>query len=295
MFEHSNTAPIAPARVVVVGAGGFVGSAVADRLEAYRVPVVRVGRTDVDFAQPGAEAKLAAILRTGDAVVASAARAPCKDAELLLENMLIVRGLVRALARVPVSHIVNISSDAVYADLHEPLSESSCAAPGTLHGAMHLAREAALRGELKVPLAILRPSLLYGASDPHNGYGPNRFRRQAAGGETIMLFGEGEERRDHVYIDDAAELVCRVLFRRSIGVLNIATGAVHSFREIAEKVVALSGRRVPIQGSPRTGPMPHNGYRSFDTLQCRSAFADFRYTSLDEGLARAQREMEEVG
>ena len=28
-------------------------------------------------------------------------------------------------------------------------------------------------------MASLRPSLLYGIGDPHNGYGPNRFRRQA--------------------------------------------------------------------------------------------------------------------
>jgi hypothetical protein len=27
--------------------------------------------------------------------------------------------------------------------------------------------------------------------DPHNGYGPNRFRRLAAAGQEIVLFGEG--------------------------------------------------------------------------------------------------------
>ena len=31
-----------------------------------------------------------------------------------------------------------------------------------------------------VPVGILRPTLVYGANDPHNGYGPNRFRRLAA-------------------------------------------------------------------------------------------------------------------
>jgi nucleoside-diphosphate-sugar epimerase len=139
--------------------------------------------------------------------------------------------------------------------------------------------------ELKAPLAILRPSLLFGAADPHNGYGPNRFRRLAAAGEDIVLFGEGEERRDHVFIDDVAELAVRVLYRRSTGVLNVATGEVHSFRTIAEKVVALSGRRSTIRSAPRSGPMPHNGYRPFDIAACRAAFPDFKFTSLDEGLA----------
>ena len=278
----------------MVGAGGFVGRAVADRLEAYQVPQLRVTRSEVDLCERGAGEKLAALLRPGDAVVAVAARAPCRDVGMMVENMVIVRSLVVALRQVQVAHVVNVSSDAVYADSSEPLTEGSCASPSTLHGAMHWARETALRNEVKAPLANLRPSLVYGATDPHDGYGPNRFRRQARRGEDIVLFGEGEERRDHVYIRDVAELVCRVLFCCSTGVLNIATGEVYSFRQIADKVVALSGRQLAVKGSRRSGPMPHNGYRPFDISATRAAFPDFRYTPLDEGLCLAQREMEEV-
>jgi UDP-glucose 4-epimerase len=193
---------------------------------------------------------------------------------------------------VTLAHVVNISSDAVYADGPVPLDEASPAAPETLHGAMHLAREIAFRTGLSAPLAILRPSLLYGAADPHNCYGPNRFRRLAAAGEDIMLFGEGEERRDHVLVDDLAELVCRVLTQCSTGTLNIATGEVHSFRDIAERVIELAPRKVAIRTSPRQGPMPHNGYRPFDIAGCRAAFPDFAYTALANGLARVQRGME---
>jgi nucleoside-diphosphate-sugar epimerase len=293
MLEHLNSRSQKPARVVVAGAAGFLGSAIATRLGSDGVTVLRLGRREVDLGAPGAEGRLAAMLERSDAFVAVAARAPCKNADMLVENMAIARSMVRALAQVPVAHVVNISSDAVYADSPEPLSENSCASPTTLHGAMHLAREVLFRTEVKAPLAILRPSLIYGAADPHNGYGPNRFRRLAGRGEDIVLFGEGEERRDHVYIDDVAELVARVLYLRSTGVLNIATGEVHSFRAIAEKVVALSSRRVGIRGTPRIGPMPHNGYRSFDVAACRRAFPDFEYTTLEEGLARAQAQMRE--
>src|SRR5207244_6023317 len=145
-----------------------------------------------------------------------------------------------------------------------PLTGRSATAPGTLHGAMHLARDIALSSELKVPLAIVRPSAIYGAADPHDSYGPNRFRRLAAQGEDIVLFGEGEERRDHVLIDDVAELIFRILLHGSTGTLNIATGVVHSFRAIAEMVVAAAGGKVAITSTLRTGPMPHNGYRPFD-------------------------------
>jgi nucleoside-diphosphate-sugar epimerase len=276
MLEHLNSSPQKPARVVVIGAAGFVGNAVAARMENDGVSVLRVGRKEVDLLAPDAADKLLKIIKEGDAVVAAAARAPVKDSAMLVENMIMACAMVRALASV--AHVVNISSDAVYADSDRPLSESSCAEPGSLHGAMHLAREVMFRNEVKAPLAILRPSLLYGAADPHNGYGPNRFRRLAASGEPIVLFGEGEERRDHVYIGDVAELVARVLYRRSRGVLNVATGSVHSFRDIAQRFSK------NIKATPRSGPMPHNGYRPFDAAATRKAFPDFRYTSLDEGL-----------
>jgi UDP-glucose 4-epimerase len=55
-------------------------------------------------------------------------------------------------------------------------------------------------------------------------------------------------------------------------------------------VVAASGRTVPIVAMPRSGPMPHNGYRPFDIAGCRAAFPDFAYTALEAGLAKAQRE-----
>lgn len=278
MLEHLNSEPRKPPRAVVIGAAGFVGGAVAARLEKDGVPVLRVGRREVDLLAPQAERKLASLMRAGDAVVAAAARAPCKDSAMLVENLVMARAMARACASA--AHVINISSDAVYADLPEPLTEKSWAAPTTLHGVMHLAREILFASEIKAPLAILRPSLLYGAADPHNGYGPNRFRRLAAEGKEIVLFGEGEERRDHVYIGDVAELVARVLYRRSTGVLNVATGTVHSFRAIAEKFSP------KVKGSPRNGPMPHNGYRPFDATATRAAFPDFRYTPLEEGLKR---------
>jgi UDP-glucose 4-epimerase len=287
MLEHLNAKAHSPARVVVAGAAGFVGNAIASRLERDGVPVLRIARREIDFTAPDADAKLAAMLRPCDVLVAVAARAPVKNADMLVENMVIARALAKAAAKADLAQVVNVSSDAVYADSPAPLTEGSCASPGSLHGAMHLAREVLFGAEVKAPLAHLRPSLLYGAGDPHNGYGPNRFRRLAAKGEDIVLFGEGEERRDHVHIDDVGELAARVVLMRSRGVLNIATGEVHSFRDIAARVVSLSGRNVAIRGTPRSSPMPHNGHRPFDIAACRQAFPDFRYTTLGDGLARA--------
>ena len=272
----------------MIGAAGFVGGAVAARLGRQGAKVLAVSRRDVDLLAPDASKTLKALLRSGDAVVAAAARAPCKDMPMLIDNMIITRAILDAIRAVEVSHVINVSSDAVYPDEPLPLTEQIPAAPTTFHGVMHLAREIAFSNTVKAPLAIVRPSLLYGAHDPHNGYGPNRFRRQANAGENIVLFGNGEERRDHVLIDDFAELVSRMLAHRSSGVLNIATGMVHSFRAIAEKAIDLAPRKVSINSRPRQGPMPHNGYRPFDIAALREAFPDFAYTPLIEGMRKVQ-------
>jgi UDP-glucose 4-epimerase len=287
MLEHGNAVPQAPSRVVVIGTKGFVGGALLARLQQHRIPALPLSRDDVDLLQGGAAAKLAALLRPTDSVVAVSALAPVKSTRMLADNLRMVLAMVEAFAKTPLAHLVNISSDAIYADGPLPLTEESPAAPTSLHGAMHLARELAFRAEVGVPQAHLRPTLIYGAADPHNGYGPNRFRRLAAEGKDIVLFGEGEERRDHVYIDDVADIGLRVLERRSVGALNIATGAVHSFRAIAEEAVVISGKNSAIKGSPRSGPMPHGGYRPFDIAACRNAFPDFAYTPLSEGMRRS--------
>ena len=287
MLHHLNPVPQSPDRVVVIGSSGFVGGALAKRLIHSGVPALPIDRAKVDLLHADAADALANLLKPSDAVVAVAAIAPVKNTRMLADNARLVATIIEALAKVKVAHVVNISSDAVYADGPLPLTESSPMAPTSLHGAMHLARELAFGAEANAPLANLRPTLIYGASDPHNGYGPNRFRRQAQEGKDIILFGNGEERRDHVYVDDVAELIVRVLQHKSSGALNVVTGEVHSFMEIAKATVDIAGKAVAVKPTPRVGPMPHNGYRPFDNAACKQAFPDFRCTTMLEGLRKA--------
>lgn len=290
MLKHLSPSPATPSRAVVIGAAGFVGKAALAKLRARGVPFAALARADVDLLAADAGAQLAAKLRLGDTLVVIAARAPVKNHAMLIDNLRMMAAVCAAMAAVPPGHLVYVSSDAVYADSDVPLTEASCAQPASLHGVMHLAREVMLADAAKVPLCILRPTLIYGAADPHNGYGPNRFRRLAHKGEPIVLFGEGEERRDHVCIDDVAELVARCVAHRSEGVLNVATGTVTTFRAIAEQVAALAPANPAIRSSPRSGPLPHRGYRAFDAASTSRAFPDFRYTPLATGLALSQKQ-----
>ena len=296
MLRHLNSSPQAPERAVVLGAGGFVGAAIARRLADAGASVAQLTRRDVDLQGEGAGDKLAALLSTGDTLVCVSAIAPVKNLGMLQDNLVIIDTIAQALRKQPVSHVVNIGSDAIYADSEEPLAETSCAEPGSLHGIMHLTRELVLKEAAgETPFATLRPTLIYGADDPHDGYGPNRFRRLAGEGEDIVLFGNGEERRDHVWVEDVAELAARMVLNKSEGALNAATGEVVSFHDCAELVASHFDGETAIRSTPRSGPMPHNGYRPFDPAATLSAFPDFSYTPPADGFAKVHAQVQGAG
>ncbi len=274
-----------PARVVIMGAGGFVGRAALARLRRDGVEVVPLTRKEVDLLAPEAAQQLAAQLTSTTTLVFTSALAPVKNTAMLLDNLRMMQAAIEAVKAQPVAHLVYISSDAVYADSRAPMTEASPAEPGSLHGVMHLAREVMLKNELPgIPLAIVRPTLIFGPGDPHNGYGPNRFLRLARAGKDIVLFGEGEEQRDHIFIEDVAEIVRRCVVHRATGVVNAVSGTVTSFRAIAELAATLFEPRVKVTGSPRQGPMPHGGYRAFDAALVRRLLPDLTPVGLRAGL-----------
>lgn len=286
MLKHQNPRSQSPARVVVLGAGGFIAGAIVRALSLHGISILGLGRPAFDLLKKNSFENLMQQLRPDDTLVFASAKAPCKDSGMLRENLVMAEAVCAALKARPVAHVIYISSDAVYKDSTQPLDEGSCAEPGSLHGVMHLAREVALRAEFAGPLAIVRPTLVYGLADPHNGYGPNRFRRLAAAGKEIVLFGEGEERRDHVDVEDVAALVCLIAQYRSQGVVNAVSGEVVSFRDLAQFAASEFEPRVAVRGSPRNGPMPHDGYRPLVNRAALQAFPGFRFKSWRQGLAR---------
>ncbi len=287
MLTLNQPTPTNPPRVVVMGAGGFVGRATCARLAADGVNLIALTRKEVDLLSADAAAKLAAHLTPDTTLIVTSALAPVKKTAMLLDNLRMFQPLLAALKSRPVAHLLYVSSDAVYADSRAPMTEASPAEPGSLHGVMHLAREVMLKCELPtIPLVIVRPTLIFGPGDPHNGYGPNRFMRLAQAGQDITLFGEGEEQRDHIFITDVAEIIRRCVRHRATGVVNAVSGIVTTFRAIAEQSAARFDPPVKVLGSPRSGPLHHGGYRAFDPALLRRLFPDFAPVSLAAGLDR---------
>src|SRR4030095_9434482 len=137
MLTHLNPALLPPARVVIVGAGGFIACAIARRLREHTVPVLGLGRPGLDLLSSGGSDALASQLRPDDVLVLASPRAPCKDTQMLVENMQMAAAVCKALRERPVSQVVYVSSDAVYRDSAEPITEGSCAETGCLPCGVH--------------------------------------------------------------------------------------------------------------------------------------------------------------
>lgn len=290
MFEHTHREPLHPSRVVVVGANGVIGRAVVGCLRNTGIPVLGLASRDLDLLGTGAAESLSKTLRKKDALVMLSALTPDKGRDIgtFMKNLAMVQTVCDALRVRPVSHVVYMSSDAVYPMTNGLVNEESAAQPPDLYGTMHYAREMMFHDATgSTPLAILRCTLVLSANDTHNSYGPNRFRRSAREKGEITLGGEGEETRDHVLDADVAELVRLVLNHSSKGLLNVASGRSYTFRDVAELVAACREPRPAIKGSPRNAPITH---RHFDVTALRRAFPGFVFTDLPDAIRQVAGE-----
>ena len=186
-----------------------------------------------------------------------------------------MKNILNALIKKTVSKVIYLSSDAVYSDSMKKLNENSKTNPDNYHGLMHLMREKMLKTIKPKNLCILRPTLVYGDNDPHNGYGPNSFLRLAKN-LPIKLFGNGEELRDHVFIDDVAKIIFLTIINNINGVINIVTGTKISFYEIAKLAIKRVKSNSKIIKIKRKGPMPHNGYRLFDASKLKKSLINYK-------------------
>ena len=158
-----------------------------------------------------------------------------------------------------ISHLIYISSDAVYKDSKNKLNEKSVVEPNSIHGLMHQTRENLLKLSFYNKLSIIRPTLVYGPLDTHNGYGPNYFARKALVNDNIKIFGNGEEIRDHVYIEDISKLVEKIIKKKLIGIFNAVSGDPVTFFKLANLIKEKLNSKSKIKKIKRKGPMPHNG------------------------------------
>lgn len=222
-----------PERVVVVGCNGFIGSALINQLMRIGINFLGLPKEEFDLLDKATSDKLNKILNAADQVVFTSAIAPSKVANDVIKSITMAETFCKSLAEVPVKQVILISSDSVYGDRGGVFTEESSCCPNSFHGLAQLSREIIFESSDVKNLAILRVCPVYGPGDTHNSYGPNRFINQIKNLESIKVFGDGLNLRDHIFVDDVVSLILESLKSNLVGKLNVASGRSHSFLEVA--------------------------------------------------------------
>ena len=285
-FQFSYFNKKKPKRVIILGTSGIISHNLQKELNKKSINFLSIGRSNLNLKKKNASQILSKKIKTGDVIVFIAAEAPVKNIKMFINNLIICKTVCDSLKKKKIMHFVYISSDAIYADVKEKITEKSITSPNSLHGLMHLSRETIIRNKFSKILCVLRPTLIYGLGDTHDGYGPNRFLKLALKNKPIKIFGHGEERRDHIFIDDLVKIIVKCIEKKGLGDLNLASGNVYSFKYLAKEIIYLTKSKSKLVKIKRLGPLPHNGYRPFNVKLLKHYFKDIKMSSIKNGIKK---------
>jgi len=255
-------------KIIIFGRNGFIASAIINILEKNNYKIKSFSKNELDLLNEDSFLKIDKVLKKDDVVLFCSALAPVKNYSMFFKNIKMSENFCKIKKKNMISAFFYLSSDAVYSDSMKRINENSETNPDSLHGLMHITREKIFSNFFSKKFYFIRPTLVYGKNDPHNGYGPNKFYREAKNKKKIEIFGNGEEIRDHICIDDVARSFLKILRSNKFSNYNFVTGKEISFMHIA-KIIQKFFKGTKIKKLKREGKMPHNGYRVFDAKKLK--------------------------
>ena len=302
------------ARVLVTGGAGLIGSHIVDRLVAEPAAEIVVldnfvrgkrehlasaearGRVTVVDGDIRDRALVADVMDGIDVVFHQAAIriTQCAEEPELAVDVLVngTLTLLQAAVKAKVKKIVAASSASVYglADRFPTDERHHGYNNRTLYGAAKLFNEGMLRAfndQYGLEYVALRYFNVYGARmDTCGAYTEVFIRWMEAieNGQSPVIFGDGTQTMDFVYVDDVAR--ANLMAARapvSDAVYNIGSGSEVSLKECAELMLESMGARLPIQYAParKVNPVPRrlsDPYRAQDELGFQAL------VSFDEGV-----------
>jgi len=299
-------------KAMVTGGAGFIGSHLVDRLvdEGWEVLVVddlstghvanladARSRGQVHFHQIDIrdETFLAAAERfspeeiyhlAAQASVAVSTRDPVFDASV---NILGTINVLEAARRVDAERVVAASSGgAIYgAGATPPAKESNAKHPDSPYGISKKVVEDYFRYYKKttgIDYVLVAFSNVYGPrQDPFGEAGVvSIFSNLMLRGRRPVIFGDGGNTRDYVYVSDAVDACVRAGGRGGGRLINVGTGVETTVIELFKRLASITGfDQNPVFGDPRPGDV----YRS--AVDPSLAFKHLgwkAWTPLDEGL-----------
>lgn len=239
--------------MLVTGAGGFVGAAVARAAHAAGIPVCATGRGAVAARLSGSaipyrrldvfdgDAVDALLQAVRPAIVVHVAWAgvsgDARAGDVQFANLSATCRLVEAAVRAGVRKVVGVGSQAEYGAFDAPVAETRVPMPATFYGAAklsasHLARQ---RCEAAgIDFAWLRLFATYGPGDNPNWLIPSLIARMATGEAPRMT--PGTQRWDYLFNDDTAAGILAAATTDATGTFNLCSGSAVPVREIATMI-----------------------------------------------------------
>jgi GDP-L-fucose synthase len=147
----------------------------------------------------------------------------------------------------------------------------------------------ALNDQFDMDYRYLVPSTLYGPGfdeeDSHFIFDlVRKIVRGKQHGEPVVLWGDGSQVRELMYVGDAVKLIELAVEQRPNDILNLGSGQGHTIREYAEAICARVGfdpAEIQYDTDRYTGVLK----KVFNTDKVREVFPDFEFTPIEAGLA----------
>lgn len=260
-------------RIVVTGGSGFVGRHVVRRLAGRGDDVVVADKNPFpDRAVPFVEGDLreekivdAAIEEGTDAVVHLAAITSvllsAKDPHAVFETNVGATELVLERCRtLGVERLVFASTNAVAGVVSGTIDESVLPRPLTPYGATKAAAEmlfSAYAASYQMKPVSLRFTNIYGEGMQSKDSVVARLMRCALSGSAISVYGDGEQKRDYIYVTDAVAAIELGLGLDEAETLTIGYGTSVSMNELWRTACEVTGVDIPRDEVPaKPGEMP---------------------------------------
>lgn len=256
-------------KVLVTGAGGFLGTALARRLAAHADDLTGLDIAPRPSSWPGRWVRAAlsdrasceAALSEADILIHAAWTGfPGTQANFRRDldgDVGATLDLYRAACEAGVWRFVFLSSGGtVYGNAEAlPIPEGAPLKPVSAYGASKAATEiylGMLGAETGRPPAILRVANPFGPGQkPWRGQGVVATAIACAlSGAEFPVWGDGEAIRDYVYVDDAADAIVLAAFAESATTYNIGSGTGLSLNAVLATVESVTGRRLRVNRSP---------------------------------------------
>jgi nucleoside-diphosphate-sugar epimerase len=274
-------------RVLVTGAGGFIGRQAVPLLRDHGFEVHAPGRAEADLLVPGVPAALIDRVRPTHLLHLAWNAIPGQfwTAPDNLDWVAASLALFRAFAASGGTRAVCVGTCAEYDWSHSELDEAATpCAPASLYGvAKDSLRRLLAASPQRVRFAWGRVFFLYGPHEAPARLVPHVITSLLAGREALC--GDGLVERDFMHVADVAAALVALLESDAEGPVNIASGHCVRLRDVIQAIGTQIGRPELIRLGARSSPAnePPRLAASVRRLTEEVGFRSIR--TLDDGIA----------